>query len=429
MNPFHSACHPVVPVLAGCLFATAVQAGEPAAAEVSSVTGGDWSLCDWMTTKPGTIYKNPENPFLQELVLGGRFQWQAAYVSGNDVNGYGFSDDYTDVRRFRLESSAAFLRYFKLKAGINLIDDSRFEPGGGEADWDYQDFDEALLSFDIKKAFGLDAVDALSLTYGRHKFNLGHEVHSSSKELLTVERSAIANKVYGSYRPTGLSGQVAKGRWALTGALFSSDEGGAGGNNEFLGGWNDGLAYYTSLRFDATDEWSFLWDFVYNDADAVRGEDSLWAYSWATSLAADYDAGRWGLIVNGIYGDNGDASNGVARRDRQGDFWGLVVMPHAWLVEEKLEAVFRYQYAGSSESQGLRTNSRYFRADHGPVVNVNGGRGNEHHALYAGLNYYFCGHNLKVQSGLEYDWMNSPGAGIDGDTGAFTWWFGFRSFF
>jgi hypothetical protein len=30
---------------------------------------------------------------------------------------------------------------------------------------------------------------------------------------------------------------------------------------------------------------------------------------------------------------------------------------------------------------------------------------------------------------VEYDWVNSPGTGIDGESAAFTWWFGFRSFF
>ena len=43
------------------------------------------------------------------------------------------------------------------------------------------------------------------VNYGRHKFVLGQEARTSSTKLLTVERSAISNKVYGSYRPTGLS--------------------------------------------------------------------------------------------------------------------------------------------------------------------------------------------------------------------------------
>lgn len=91
----------------------------------------------------------------------------------------------------------------------------------------------------------------------------------------------------------------------------------------------------------------------------------------------------------------------------------------------------RYQYAGSDGDQGTRVNVRYVRADHGQLVNasINGGRGNEHHAIYGGLNYYFCGHRLKVQSGLEYEWLNTPGAGSKGDLSALTLWFGFRTSF
>ncbi len=158
---------------------------------------------------------------------------------------------------------------------------------------------------------------------------------------------------------------------------------------------------------------------------------NLWGYEWATSLAAVYDAGEWGLIVNGIYGDNGSGRLGNLAANRQGNFWGLVVMPYYWIVEDKLQAVVRYQYQGAEESRGIRVNSRYTRADHGFPVNatIAGGRGNEHHALYGGVNWLLCGHNLKLQTGLEYEWLNAPGAGTEGDVAATTAWFGFRTCF
>ncbi|MGB1129052.1 MAG: porin, partial [Haloferula sp.] len=395
------------------------------------------NFCDWLSSKPGTLYKNSDNPWFQEFQVFGRFQWQAAYLSAEDVNGYNFSDTYTEVRRFRLGAKAKFLKYFTVKANVNMVDDASNNlapwPGGRKLGWGYEEFDEALVSFDIKKAFDLGFVDDLDITYGRHKFVLSHEARESSKKLLTVERSAIANKVYGSYRPTGVTLNGGKGKWDGTLGLFSTDAltRRAGGNIEFLGGWNDGLAYYASLAYAPCDEWEFRWDFVYNDADQNQNEDSLFRYSWATSLSADYDAGEWGVIVNAIYGDNGDSANGIRRPERQGDFWGLVVMPYYWIVEDKLQGVVRYQYAGSEEDRGIRINSRYGRRDHGLGVAAEtySGRGNEHHSIYAGLNYLICGHNLKVQAGLEYEWLNVPGAGLEGDYSALTSWFGFRSYF
>ncbi|MBB5349853.1 hypothetical protein HNR46_000074 [Haloferula luteola] len=409
-------------------------AGEPQeliAPPTGTATGaGDW--CEWLSNKPGTLYKG-ENPFIQEIGIFGRFQWQAAYVAGQDVNGYEFSDDYTELRRFRLGAQVKFLNYFAAKANVNLVDDARHAtsrfPGDDQLGWGYEDFDEALLFFDAKKAFGIEALDALEVAYGRHKFTLGSEARESSKKLLTVERSAISNKVYDSLRPTGVTISAEKGPWSAMVGVFSTDTNEDGDNVDFIGGWHDGLAYTVGLGYAASEQWSFYWDFVQNDADATQGEDSLWNYAWATSFTAEYDAETWGVIGDLYYGDNGSAGNGVGRRSRQGEFWALVVMPHVWLVKDKLEGVVRYQYAGSSEDQGIRANSRYVRRDHGPVVNVNSGRGNEHQSIYAGLNYYLCGHNLKVQGGVEYEWMNTPGVGSQGDYDAVTTWFGFRSFF
>lgn len=426
-----------VALLAALSTCPILHAGEPVAVDAPPPDKpGDW--CDWLSGKPGTVYKG-DNAFLQELSFFGRFQWQGAYIMGNDTNGYGFSDTHTEVRRFRLGMQAKFLNYFKIKANVNLVDDQTNSiavwPGGRSLGWGYEDFDEAYISFNAAKAFGISGLDALDISYGRLKHVLGNEAHESSKKLLTPERSAISNKVYGSYRPTGLKIDAATGAWTFSTALYSTDRPNRALDNvDFIGGWNDGLAYYASVGYQATDDLSFLFDFIYNDSEATSGDDSIFGYKWAASLAAVYDQDQWGVIANLIYGDNGDLDNLVARANRQGDFWGVVIMPYYWIVEDKLQAVVRYQYAGSENDRGIRVNSRYLRRDHGPVTNVNltaagGGRGDEHHSIYAGLNYLICGHNLKLQAGVEYEYLNVPGGGIDGDVTATTLWFALRSYF
>jgi len=418
-------------MLAASLTLNAGGAKDAVVAPPAAENPGDW--CTWLSNKPGTLYKG-DNPWIQEAGVFGRFHWQAAYLSGEDVNGYDFSDDYTEVRRARLGFKLKFLRYFELKANANFAWDTRAHiapwPGNYELNWGYQNFDEAYLIFDAAKAFGLDSLDELKIAYGRHKLKIGQEVHTSSRNILTVERSAIANKIYGSSRPTGISAKWKKDRWSGTAALFSTDARTRGGGNvELLGGWNDGLAYYASLGYKATDELDFLFDVLYNDADTLQGEDSLFRYHWATSLAAIYDTGRWGVIANLIYGDNGGLSNGVTKPARQGDFWGFVLMPHYWIVQDRLEGVVRYAYAGSEADQGVRANSRYFRRSHGPVVDVNSGRGDTHHSIYGGVNYYLCGHNAKLMAGVEYEHLDAPGAGTTGDVDATTLWFAVRTYF
>jgi hypothetical protein len=318
---------------------------------------------------------------------------------------------------------AEFLQYMSTKFFVNLVNDER-NISGGDLDWGYEGIDQALLSFDLNKAFGAGELDSLKLNYGRHKFVVSQETRTSSTKLLTVERSAISNKVYGSYRPTGLSLDGAIDKWTFTGALYSSTTNGT--DNEELSGWQDDVVYYASTGYQISDELKLGLDLVYNHADAIS-EDSVIGYRWATSINADYNLESWGIIGDFIYGDNGGADmTGTA--NRRGDFWGVMVMPYYWIVEDKLQLVGQYQYGGADESAGIRINSRYGRASGtgaAPDADVNGGHGDQHHSFYTGLNYYLCGHNAKIQAGIEYQTMDTP----IGDFYTLTYLIGFRTFF
>jgi hypothetical protein len=80
-----------------------------------------------------------------------------------------------------------------------------------------------------------------------------------------------------------------------------------------------------------------------------------------------------------------------------------------WLKEDKFKLVCRYLYQKSDQHEGIKLNSRYVPlADtRNPAIDLNQGRGDEHHALYLGLNYYQCGENLKLVSGIQYDELKS----------------------
>lgn len=386
---------------------------------VESAPAPAWNWCTWLQNKPGTLYKNKENPYLQEFQIEGRFQYQAAYLDGSDVNGSDFNETYDEYRRVRLGVKAKFLQYFGLKYQVNLVDDARNVSGGGDLDWGYADIDEAYLSFDIAKAFGAGPFDSLVASYGRHKFVLSQEARTSSTKLLTIERSAISNKVYGSARPTGLLVDAVTGPWSFSGGVFSSTTDGV--DNEEFNGWQDDVIYYIHAGYQATDELLLGADFTYNNADATS-EDSVLGYRWAASLNAEYNAGPWGVIGDLLLGDNG-GSGMTTNADRQDGFGGVMVMPYYWLVDKKLQLVGQYQYQGASEDEGVRVNSRYGRAD--GISSINSGRGDSHHSLYGGLNYYLCGHNAKIQAGVEYQTMDTP----DGDFDTTTYLIAFRTFF
>lgn len=368
----------------------------------------DW--CDWLQNKPGMLYKNKENPYIQSFQIGGRLQYQAAYIDGSDVNGLDYNLTHDEYRRARIEVKSDFLQYFGANFKLNMVNDER--RSNGDLDWGFEDFDEATFSFDIKKAFGAGSLDTLKLNYGRHKFLMTEEVHMSSKEIYTIERSAIANKLYGANnRPTGVTLDAALGDWSGTIGVFSGED-----DAKFIGGWNDGQAYYASLAHKTTDEWRFVLDTVVNDPS---GADDFLGYDWASAFNAIYEKDRFGAITTLAFGEN----NGAGTQD--GSFHAIMVMPYYWLIEDRLQAVLQYQYAGAEESEGIRTNSRYIRSANPAGVDVNSGRGDELHTVYAGLNYHICGDNLKVMGGIEYTQLDTP----VGDMDALTYLVGFRSFF
>ena len=435
-----------------CGLSSAAFAGEPPAQPAASSSESmfsDFNFCSWLSSKPGTVYKNAGNPWLSEVNFFGRFHYNAAYVDGEGTNGKDWNEAYSEVRRFRLGTKIGFLNYFTFKGVVNLVDDLQGNASvtkeAQDLNWGYEDFDEATLTFDIKKAFALQEVDGLNLTYGRFKWHGGLEARTSSNELLTVERSALSNKLYDSARPTGIAVNVVKGPWNVTTGVYSTDgrlpetdlgESRANRNNvDFLGTWNDDYMLNTEVIYTATDDLRLGWEFLYNHADRVGnnaegGDDNLVPYKWASTLSAEYAIGQGGVNAEVFLGDNGNIETNEAR---EGMFGGLVITPYYWIVPAKLQAVVQYMYAGSEEDQGIRTNSRYFRgADNGVGAGtegaVNSGRGDELHTLYAGLNYLICGDNLKVQAGVEYTNLSTPNVG-DGDASALTYLFGFRSFF
>jgi hypothetical protein len=395
----------------------ALALGTPAAALAEN--SGDW--CEWYGNKPGILYKNSDNPFLQEFQVEGRIQYQYGHVEGEDVNGTDYDEDYDEVRRARLGVKAKFLQYFGLKYQVNLVNDNR--PSGGSLDWGYEDIDEAYVSFNLGKALGETGFDELNLIYGRQKFLFGTEAHASSTKLLTIERSALSNKVYGSFRPTGLTVEAVKGDWTVAGSIYSTTTDGV--NNREFNGWNDTYSLLLNVAYQANDELLLRMDAVYNDADASKGEDSVMDYAWAVGFGAEYDAGNWGFLADVIYGDNGGTDLRVNAL-RRGGFYGFQVTPYYWLVEDKLQLVGQYQFEGADEAQGVRVNSRYGRRNVGPGININGGRGDSHQSFYGGLNYYICGHSAKIQAGIEYQTMNS---GLTGDLEALTYLVGFRTYF
>lgn len=395
----------------------AALAGEdPLPPELAPPSGGcDWCQC--LTGKFGEpLYQNDDAMLIQAVRFFGRAQVQFAAIDGEDINGNEFSDSFEEIRRLRLGAEVKALKYFKIKANANLEND--LTPSGGDRDIGYHSLDMALVTFDAGKLLGGGGiVDSLVLNYGRHKVTMGGEVHTSSNKIKTVERSAVANKVYPN-RMTGVSANASKSNLSGTVGVFTTDF------SEEFGDWNAGEAFYASLTAVLENGDHAILEFLYNDANGssqneVTDHVGMELYEWALSLAYIAQRGPWGLLVNGTVGDNGSSTS----PNRTGMFYGLVVMPSYWVIAEKLEAVVRYSLQVAEEAEGIRSNSRYLRRDHGGAVAS--GRGDEHHSVYGGLNYFLCGHNAKIMAGVEWETLQT----MSGDVDALTWWLAWRMYF
>ncbi|MEM9081654.1 MAG: hypothetical protein AAGC74_13290 [Verrucomicrobiota bacterium] len=389
--------------------------------------GGERNFCD-AYRNIGKLYSNDDNPFIQSFTLVNRIHASYGYVSGETASGVDFDYDTTEVRRFRPGAKAKVFRYFELKGQAEIYPDRH--PVGGDRGFEFRHMWDLFAKFDVKKAFGVDGLDALKVGYGKRETHTSYEWDTSSNKLKTVERSGISNKVWLSTtefsNPSGAWFELEKDAVRVEAGIFTTTQ------DDFVPGWDDGQMYWGNVWWDVS-EWTgadisqlYLTGFY---QDVEPGEITLASgVEWASSLSFKYGQGRWTAVVEGILGDNGDQSAG-----RDGGFWGFVFLPSLWLVEDKLEAVFRYQYQGSEEASGIRLNSRYVRrADTiesraaGASSLINSGRGDEHHAYYLGLKYHLCKHNAHFLAGVEYDHLSSQGTRIyDG----WTTFLGFRTYF
>ena len=394
--------------LSGSALAGDVIAEAPAAAPSNN---GDW--CAGFNTV-GKFYENKDAPFIQSLKFFGRFQYQYAHIDGEGVDGESFSEDIDEVRRFRFGSEIKFLNGFKLKGNMNLVNDGA--KSGGTREFEHKDWDELTLSYSKKDVAGFDKA---GLSYGRHKVAMGHESHTSSKKIKTVERSSLSNKIYDE-RWTGVKLKLEEGNWEGIIGYFSQDD---KKERDAWGSLSQGSAFYLSSAWELNSG-NLLFDFFHMSDDEDADPD-MNDYNWAASLAYETEIGNWDLMVNVVYGDNGD-SNYQSNAEREGNFYGLVVMTSTYLIDDKLEFVARYVYQASEGDEGIRANSRYFRTpDEIGEADMNGGRGDSYHSIYAGLNYYLCGNNSKVQVGAEYETLDTA----DGDANNTTLWAAYRMYF
>ncbi len=383
----------VVMRLAGSMASGGVNLS-PMPNETSNHEPEQQSILQWLQDAP-VLYENSRNPIVQELRIEGRYHGQHQWVRSNRGDADGWED-----RRARLGAEASLFHKLTVSATINLHTEEDLSPV-------YESLDSAAVSLSLS--------DGVELKLGKFKPRWSHEWSTSSKRILTFERSLLVNQTRPK-KSTGMAVSGKAGNWTYLTGMFSGDL-----NDEFGdldGGWFGlgSIAYDFSERV-GLDRLSWRADYLYNDPKQGDTAAPLYQHSFATSVSVGKDPFAW-------------TNEFIYATGWSPDVFGVSSLLSVDLTN-KWQAVFRYQYA-HGENDSLRVQKRYERQ--APNL-TDGGRGGDYHAIYAGLNYYVFGdqltgkdkHRLKFMTGVE--WSTMDGGDDGGSYDGWTSFAGFRFYF
>jgi phosphate-selective porin OprO/OprP len=340
------------------------------------------------------LYRNPDNPYLQELAVIGRYQGQVWGINSDYGSSYGWEN-----RRQRVGGRIRFLKTFEGIVNFNL------NFNGANTGRFVRNFDEFGLTWNPHPVFQIEA--------GLFKVPITNEWRTSSNRMVTIERSdfinmAVPNRLGGVLATGEVPAFTEKGKFtyglgAYTGSrtenwAVPSFEGGA----MIYGGIGYKFNKNHLLRFDN----GYLTD--------SPGNNATRPYTYTTALS------YVGSFLDEKIALESDLVMAIGQNDTP-NLYGIIILP-SYMLTDRIQLVTRYQYLVSNQDNGVRLQSRYEQRAPDLPTTV----GNNYHALYAGVNYYIYRDRMKIMGGLEYSHMNlSTGSGYNQMTlfGAFRVWF------
>ena len=340
----------------------------PEQAAAQSTYDDIWRLAEW--------YRNDQNEAVQSVLFSGRLQYEFASVDADE----GTHDEW-NVRRMRLGIKTVWFNQ------VTVHIEADFNPQ--ERDPFYKRLTDTYVEW--------EAGDAFALTVGKQGVPFTMDGSTSSKELLTLDRSNLANNMWfpQEYMP-GVSALGGRSNWVYQAGVYT----GGSANREF--GEFDGSVFgHLSVGYDfsgalGVEDALLRVNYVYQDPDS--NNTFTRELQHVASANFMFEADRWGIRT--------DLSTGFGYLG-QSDLWSVMTMPFLSLTPN-LQVVGRHTYIRSEDANGVRL-ARYENQ-------ATAGRGDRYNEFYAGVNYYFYGHKLKLQSGIQFGDMNDSAA----DGGAYS---------
>ena len=322
------------------------------------------------------LYKDDNNRLVQQVLFTGRFQHDLAALEADEGD-----HRESNIRRVRLGPRITFLRRYLFHAEVEVNPQER-NPF-------YMRFTDLYVQWSRS--------GQLALTVGKQSLPFTQEGATSSKELITIDRSNLANNIWFSqeYMPgVSVSGRTAP--WTYRAGVYS-----AGAANRELGEFSGdyftlGVIGYDFAKSLGVKEAALTGNYLYQHPD--RDNTFTQRLEHIGSLNFRFDAGRWGV--------RSDLSTAAGYLG-QNDLWAVMAMPFV-NATDKLQFVGRYTFIDSDGPNGIRLATYENK--------VVGGRGDRYNELYLGANYFFYAHKLKVQTGVQWGDMKDTAA----DGGAYS---------
>ena len=339
-----------------------------------------WKFTEW--------YKDETNPVIQSVTFGGRFHYDYAAINADEGNHHEWN-----IRRLRMGPKLILFHKFTF---ISEVEFNPFERGPF-----YSRFTDFYLQWNRSERF--------ALTFGKQRVQFTMDGSISSRELITIDRSNLTNNIW--FPEEYLSGVSVSGTaapWVYRAGVYS-----AGARTREFGKFNGDVFTLGVVGYDFgkklnVKEALLAGNYGYQHPDPNNTFTRQLEH--VVSLNFKFETQRWG-----VRSDLSAATGYLG----QSDLWGVMATPFV-NVTDKLQLVGRYTFLTSDQVNGVRLATYENR--------VVPGRGDRYDELYAGANYYFYGHKLKLQTGVQFadmhDRANDGGAysGVAWTTGLRVGW-------
>lgn len=327
----------------------------------------------------GTIIKNDQNKYVQELSLIGLFEAGAAWGDvETTLNGNTSTYRPSDVELRRAQLGARMKAFYRTEiTGVaEMAGPSRMS---------------GIKTLKARTVLS----DNFGLTLGKLRPLSTLENGIDDSQLLTTERALLSNLIAPA-DSLGIMLDAKKGDWRYNFGWFSNDfnESIPSINNE--GFINVGVAYEKTSKTDAGVPMLSRWylNYIHNMDRNISEVIPRHELNANNTYGEIFSTGF--TIQQDRLGFQGEFT--IAQGDKS--VWGMTLTPSYWIMPNTIQLVGRYHFADSDEKDALLTgfgpgSDPFFES--GPIYS-----GDEFHSFYLGANVHLYESRMVIYNGLEY---------------------------